>query len=47
MKILTIIKKEYKQIVKKKSFIISTILSPILMAGFMFLPILLQRAGRE
>jgi len=47
MKILTIIKKEYKQIVKKKSFIISTILSPILMAGFMFLPILLQKAGRE
>lgn len=47
MKICTIIKKEYKQIVKKKSFIISTILSPILMAGFMFLPILLQKAGRE
>jgi ABC-2 type transport system permease protein len=47
MKICTIIKKEYKQIVKKKSFIISTILSPILMAGFIFLPIFLQKAGRE
>ncbi|MCP5108782.1 MAG: ABC transporter permease [bacterium] len=47
MKILTIIKKEYKQIVKKKSFVISTILTPVMMAGFMFLPLLLTKVGRE
>lgn len=47
MKILTIIKKEYKQIVKKKSFLISTILTPVMMAGFIFLPMLLTKVGRE
>ena len=30
MKLLAIIKKEYREIVRKKSFIISTILTPIL-----------------
>lgn len=38
MKINTIIKKEYIQIVKKKSFVISTILTPLLMGAFIFLP---------
>jgi ABC-2 type transport system permease protein len=47
MKIWTIIKKEYKQIVKKKSFVISTILTPVMMAGFIFLPMLLTKVGRE
>jgi ABC-2 type transport system permease protein len=47
MKIWTIIKKEYKQIVKKKSFVISTILTPVMMAGFIFLPMLLTKMGRE
>jgi ABC-2 type transport system permease protein len=47
MKVWTIIKKEYKQIVKKKSFIISTILTPVMMAGFIFLPMLLTKMGRE
>jgi len=47
MKVLTIIKKEYKQIVRKKSFVISTILTPVMMAGFIFLPILLTKVGRE
>ena len=47
MKIATIIKKEYKQIVKKKSFVISTILTPLLMGAFIFLPILLTKVGRE
>ncbi|MCX6579822.1 MAG: ABC transporter permease [Candidatus Aminicenantes bacterium] len=47
MKILTIIKKEYLQIVKKKSFVISTILTPLLMGAFIFLPILLTQVGRE
>ncbi len=47
MKILAIIQKEYKQIVKKKSFIIATILTPALMAGFIFIPVLLTKVGRE
>jgi len=47
MKIWTIIKKEYLQIVKKKSFVISTILTPLLMGAFIFLPLLLTQVGRE
>ena len=46
MKIWAIIKKEYKAIVKKKTFIISTILTPIIMGGMMFVPVLLMRMGR-
>jgi len=46
MKSLTIIKKEFKMIVKKKSFLISTILTPVMMAGFIFLPMLLTKVGR-
>lgn len=38
-KILLIIKREYLSRVKKKSFIIMTILGPILMAGIMIVPI--------
>jgi len=47
MKIWVIIKKEYKQIVKKKSFVIATILTPVLMGGFFFLPALFTKVGRE
>lgn len=47
MKIGTIIKKEYKQIVKKKSFVIVTILTPVMMAAFIFLPMLLTKVARE
>jgi ABC-2 type transport system permease protein len=47
MKAWTIIKKEYKQIVKKKSFVIATVLTPLLMAGFIFLPMLLTKVGRD
>jgi ABC-2 type transport system permease protein len=47
VKMPTIIKKEYKQIVKKKSFVIATLLMPLLMAAFVFLPMLLTRMGRE
>jgi len=47
MKLWTIIKREYKQIVKKKSFLISTILTPIMMAGFMYLPLLLTKVGKN
>ena len=45
-KILAVIKKEYKAIVKKKSFIIMTILTPVLMGGMMFVPVLLMKVGR-
>ncbi|MEN8154554.1 MAG: ABC transporter permease [Acidobacteriota bacterium] len=47
MKIAAIISREYKQIVKKKSFIIATILTPALMAAFIFVPMLLTKVGRE
>ncbi len=47
MKILTIISKEYKQIVKKKSFIISTLLTPLITALFFAVPLLLSTLGRE
>ncbi len=46
-KLLAVIKKEYKVIVKKKSFIIMTILTPVLMAGMMFVPVLLMKVGRS
>ncbi len=47
MKLWTIIKKEYRQIVKKKSFLISTILTPLVMAAFFVVPMLLSKVGRE
>lgn len=40
-KFLTILKREYAQVVKKKSFIIGILLTPALMAAFMLLPALL------
>jgi ABC-2 type transport system permease protein len=46
-KLLAVIKKEYKVIVHKKSFIIMTILTPVLMAGMMFVPVLLMKVGRS
>lgn len=46
MKAITILKKEYREIVRKKSFIISTILTPIIMAAFMFLPMILMKVGK-
>lgn len=45
-KIFAVIKKEYKTIVHKKSFIIMTLLTPVLMAGLMFVPVLLMKMGR-
>ncbi len=47
MKFFTIFTKEYLQIVKKKSFLISTLLTPVIMALFIYLPVLLQKTGRE
>jgi ABC-2 type transport system permease protein len=40
-KFLVVMKREYAQVVKKKSFLIMTLLTPVLMAGFMILPSLL------
>jgi ABC-2 type transport system permease protein len=42
-KILAIIKREYKEAVYKKSFIILTLLMPVLMIGFSVLPALLMQ----
>jgi ABC-2 type transport system permease protein len=41
-KILSVIKREYIQIVRTKGFIIGTILGPVLMAAFIVVPILIQ-----
>ncbi len=38
MKLITIIKKEFKEIVVKKAFIIGTILTPVLIVAMVFLP---------
>ena len=46
-KILLIIKREYLSRVRKKSFIIMTILGPILMAGLILAPILLMDSDEE
>ena len=46
-KILLIIKREYLSRVRKKSFIIMTILGPILMAGLILAPILLMDSSDE
>ena len=42
-----IIKREYLTRVKKKSFIVMTILGPILMASIYIVPILLYKFGNE
>ncbi len=41
-KILSVIKREYLQIVRSKGFIIGTILGPVLMASFVIVPILVS-----
>ena len=41
-KILSVIKREYIQIVRTKGFIIGTIFTPVLMAAFIVVPILVQ-----
>ena len=44
-KFLVIMKREYAQVVKKKSFIIMTLLTPVIMAALMFVPSFLIRSG--
>ncbi len=46
-KILLIIKREYLSRVRKKSFVIMTILGPVLMAGLILVPILLMDSSDE
>lgn len=41
-KILSVIKREYVQIVRTKGFIIGTILGPVLMASFIVVPVVVQ-----
>jgi ABC-2 type transport system permease protein len=45
-KLFTVIKKEYKDVVKKKTFIITTILTPVLMGAFVFIPGLLMKVAK-
>lgn len=46
-KIFIIAKKEYVRVVRRKAFIISTILSPLIMAGFIYLPNQLMKIAEE
>ncbi|MDD4210083.1 MAG: ABC transporter permease, partial [Bacteroidales bacterium] len=46
-KILIIIRREYLEAVKKKSFIIMTILGPLLMAALILTPALLANYGKD
>ncbi|HPC84057.1 MAG TPA: ABC transporter permease [Thermoanaerobaculaceae bacterium] len=46
-KVIAVLKREYLEVVRKKSFIIMTILGPFLMAALMFLPMLLVTRGLE
>lgn len=41
-KILSVIKREYIQIVRTKGFIIGTILGPVMMAGFIVVPVIMS-----
>ena len=44
-KFLTVVKREYVQRVGAKSFIMATILGPVLMIAFMVLPVLIAKIG--
>jgi len=46
-KILSVIKREYLQIVRTKGFIIGTILGPVLMASFIIIPIVVSLVSVE
>jgi len=47
MKMLTVVKKEYKDVVKKKTFLITTILTPLLMGAFILIPGLLMKMAKS
>ena len=46
-KVLLILRREYLSRVRKKSFLIMTILGPLLMAGVIFTPILIQKTDNS
>ncbi|MEA3420501.1 MAG: hypothetical protein U9Q97_02340, partial [Acidobacteriota bacterium] len=46
-KILSVIKREYIQIVRTKGFIIGTILGPVLMASFIVIPVVVSLVSVE
>jgi len=46
-KIFIIIRREYLEAIKKKSFIIMTILGPLLMAALILTPVLLNNFGKD
>ncbi|HPW54385.1 MAG: ABC transporter permease [Thermoanaerobaculaceae bacterium] len=46
-KVIAVLKREYLEVVRKKSFIIMTVLGPFLMAALMLLPMLLVTRGLE
>jgi len=46
-KFLVVLRREYAQLVKKKSFLIMTLLTPVIMGGFMLVPAYLSRKGAD
>jgi ABC-2 type transport system permease protein len=44
-KFFVVLQREYAQLVKKKSFLIMTLLTPIMMVAFMFVPAFIARRG--
>jgi len=46
-KILSVIKREYIQIVRTKGFVIGTVLGPVLMAAFLVVPVLMTQVAVE
>ena len=46
-KALAVLKREYLEVVRKKTFIIMTLILPFLMAALMFVPTLLMMKGIE
>jgi len=46
-KILTVVKREYFQMVRSKGFIIGTVLGPVLMAGIILIPMVLSMVSVE
>ncbi len=46
-KVMTVVRKEYMERVRSKSFLIGTVLGPVLMAALVFLPMLLADKGGQ
>ena len=46
-KFFVILQREYAQLVKKKSFLVMTLLTPVMMGAFMLVPSYLARRGSD